>query len=791
MSDKKSFSDYVKELDKDVTLIVVLAAILVVLVAALAAALLLPPNIPSPVMPEGIVEVYAGPDGSAAFHWPQLPEGAACRVQVQESGSSRFVKAADGEAEGAVILSWNKYKQPMTLRFSAVAEGRNVLGAGRKLESENFLEITVNLSALTTPRELKSQMRDNGMLELTWTGVEDVGYAVCLTEDGGWDRDQTVVVKTAEDQTALLRFGPDGDLELPEHDQAVMLTVRETEEGGGYRLYGPPCNPIPLARGNLLTGQLALQYEETSERLYTLRWSETKGDYYEVQKWDEETRRWDTVQQVEAGKELVYETGRVPSGADCRYRVAAYEKASAAALPRIAAGPEEVSFRAAFSPLYATVWPIQDQPIRSEARESSAAIATIPGGAALCVLEEKDGYFYVRYRDTYGYVDSRFCMIDLAEYLGGLCAYDIANSYASVFKVHEYPIDQVTGEVIKGFESVRQADGDYLVPLLYPTAQKLIKAAEAAQKDGYRLKIYEAYRPNEATRFLYETTLAQLDTPILDAGGNTQPAAAPAPAENRMARPAARAAAEPESAGTPEPAAPPAEEEPEPVLPPDVTIDGGGEAPAPDPGADTGTATDTGAAPDPGTTGDPGTGGDSATPQEPAAPAQPAPAPAPEPEPEPAPDILTLGRVMTDGRFKISAFLAESVSNHNRGIALDLTLEKISDGQELEMQSAIHDLSWYAATYRNNDSAKLLEKYMKDAGGLVGLTSEWWHFQDDELKAELKLTGYLAKGVSSEGWKKDDTGWRYLKADGTAYKNTTINIGTKQYKVGEDGYVAE
>ena len=35
MSDKKSFSDYVKELDKDVTLIVVLAAILVVLVAAL------------------------------------------------------------------------------------------------------------------------------------------------------------------------------------------------------------------------------------------------------------------------------------------------------------------------------------------------------------------------------------------------------------------------------------------------------------------------------------------------------------------------------------------------------------------------------------------------------------------------------------------------------------------------------------------------------------------------------------------------------------------------------------
>ena len=787
MSEKKSFSDYVKDLDKDVTLIVALAALLLVLVAAFAAAFLLPPNIPSPVMPEGTVEVYAGPDSSAAFYWPQLPEGVTCRVQVRESGSSRFVKAAEGGAEGPALLSWNKYKQPMTLRFSAVAEGKNALGAGRKLESDSFLEITVNLSALVSPRDLKSQTRDNGTLELTWDGVENARYAVCLTEEGGWEREQCTVVKTAEDQTALLRFGAGGDLEMPEHDQALMLTVRETEEGSGYTLYGPPCSPVPLARGNLLTGQLSLQYEETGQRLYTLRWNETKGDYYEIQKWDADSRRWDTVGQVEAGEELAYETGRVASGSECRYRVAAYEKTSA--LPRIAAGPEEISFQADYSPLYATVWPIQDQPLRGEARESAAALTTIPGGTALCVLEEQNGYFQVRYRDTYGYVDSRFCMIDLAEYLGDLCTYDITNSYSSVFKVHEYPIGQITGEVIKGFENVRQADGDYLVPLLYPTAQKLIKAAGAAEKDGYRLKIYEAYRPNEATRFLYDTTIAQLDNPILGADGSTLPvdgAVTDRTAADGAAAPArmARAAAEPEAAP---------EEEPEPVLPPDVTIDGGGSAP--DASGEPGTSETTAAPSAPSTPStppaapDPGTGGDPpAQPStEPAAPAEPAPAPAPEPEP----NILTLGKVMTDGRFNISAFLAASVSNHNRGIALDLTLETDSGGAELEMQSAIHDLSWYAATYRNNDNARLLEKYMKDIGGLTGLTSEWWHFQDDELKAELKLTGYLAKGISSEGWKKDDTGWRYLKGDGTPYRNTTINIGSKQYKVGEDGYVSE
>lgn len=783
MSDKKSFSDYVKDLDKDVTLITVLAALLLVLVAAFAAAFLLPPNIPDPVMPEGVVEIYAGPDGNAAFYWPELPEGTACRVQVRESGSSRFVKAADGEEKGFVTLSRNQYKQPVTLRFSAVAGGKNALGAGRKVESENFLEITVDLSTLISPQDLKSQTRDNGSLELTWSGVEDARYAVCLTEDGGWERGQCTVVKMVEEQAATLRFGAGGDLEMPEHGQPVMLTVREMEEGSGYTLYGPPCSPAPLSRGNLLTGQLSVQYEESGERLYTLRWNETKGDYYEIRKWDEERRRWDAVQQVEAGEELAYETGRLASGSECRYQVAAYENAASSARPRITAGPEEVSFRVPYSPLYATVWPIQDQPLRGEARESAAAMTTIPGGTALCVLEEQNGYFQVRYRDSYGYVDSRFCMINLVEYLGSLCAYDITNSHASVFKVHEYPIDQVTGEVIKGFENVRQADGAYLVPLLYPTAQKLIKAAEAAEKDGYRLKIYESFRPNEATRFLYDTTLAQLDTPILDADGSTLPAAG-ASAAARVSRPVSRAPAEPDTSAAPE-------EEPEPVLPPDVTIDGEGNIPAPDAGttAEPGPSEPTAAVPDS------GAGGDATAPQEPSqestAPAQPATSPAPEPETKPAPNILTLGEVMTDGRFHISAFLAASVSNHNRGLALDLTLENINGGTELEMQSAIHDLSWYAATYRNNDNAKLLEKYMKDAGGLAGLSSEWWHFQDDALKTELKLTGYLAKGVSSEGWKKDDTGWQYRKPDGSPYRNTTINIGTKQYRVGEDGYVTE
>ena len=42
-----------------------------------------------------------------------------------------------------------------------------------------------------------------------------------------------------------------------------------------------------------------------------------------------------------------------------------------------------------------------------------------------------------------------------------------------------------------------------------------LTAAQAALEDGYRLKIYEAFRPNEATRYLYDTAAAKLADPAL------------------------------------------------------------------------------------------------------------------------------------------------------------------------------------------------------------------------------------------------------------------------------------
>lgn len=89
-------------------------------------------------------------------------------------------------------------------------------------------------------------------------------------------------------------------------------------------------------------------------------------------------------------------------------------------------------------------------------------------------------------------------------------------------------------------------------------------------------------------------------------------------------------------------------------------------------------------------------------------------------------------------------FLAQGMSSHNVGSAIDVTLFK--DG-EVVMPTAMHELSTAAIKYYsptaprdssgystgmlNNESAQKLDNYMTSVG-MGTLASEWWHFQDNE-----------------------------------------------------------
>ncbi len=384
---------------------------------------------------------------------------------------------------------------------------------------------------------------------------------------------------------------------------------------------------------------------------------------------------------------------------------------------------------------YCTIWPIQDMDVYDD-QEKKVKKGEIKGGNAYCVIGEKDGFFEILLdgKGNTGFTDSRFCMINLSEYLGKLCEYNITNSYSSVFRIHEYDIPDITGTVIPGFENVciSKDQKDFIVPFLYPCAQRLMKAAKRAEEDGYILCIYESYRPHIATRYLYDTVTKLLDEPLPDAEEEIISLSEEemALANEQKKNESLEAARQYLLANGIDPMSPEA-------LPIVQFFLGQ---------AETVTAAETSYS-----------------------------------------HFKTYREEMTDNRFNLSAFLAKQVSAHNRGIALDLTMADKASREEFKMQSDMHDLSFNSISSSNNDNADLLSMYMTEAG-FNGLSSEWWHFQDDITRKETGLNTYLEEGVSLEGFVMNGQGIRYRLKDGSFPVNEERMIDEVQYLFDEEGF---
>ncbi len=84
-------------------------------------------------------------------------------------------------------------------------------------------------------------------------------------------------------------------------------------------------------------------------------------------------------------------------------------------------------------------------------------------------------------------------------------------------------------------------------------------------------------------------------------------------------------------------------------------------------------------------------------------------------------------------KYAQNNFLAKSVSNHNYGVAVDITLVDLATGKELQMQAPMHELSTRSVLSLNNENADLLSDIML-SNGFNGLASEWWHFDIREYR---------------------------------------------------------
>lgn len=739
-----------------------------------------------------------------SISWPRAEHMDVCRLYLYEEEKEDYV--LEGEYDGHAVLSGIEPGVELRLRLEA---RRQVELFGRTYELAGYQrDITVTPVEIDRPVLIKKPDTENRRMIISWQRSPNAVYEVYRVDESG---EPQKIAETQENSTEL-RF--DGEEGLPEREKPVRIAVRTRVLEEDCILYSALSAVAAVERRDLLDDSVALSWEENGDDRYVLRWEESSADRYELQQWSDKDGLWVSCRSYSWKDELSYDTGLLPSCTQVRFRVVGYDTDAQRERAEYLAVSEEAVFRTQPRALYCTIWPIMALDFWEDAQGAVKA-GSIPQGTALCVLGEENDKFRVRYEGSYGYVDSRFCMINLPEYLGNLCEYDIANSFSSIFRIHEYDIPEITDGVVKGYEKICLGDDDFLVPYLYPCTRKLYEAALRVREDGYCLRIYDAFRPNESTRYLYDTVEALLDEQVPGSEEEAQEWADKGLTETcrtvlEELRPeVCMALRELREEALPAITALPAEF---------LTWTGYLALMGVDPAA----AVEEGAEPiaAPGAEGVIGAWQfvQSTTGQELLTPEQAAAYMVLTPEEQEllrgftieeigtlkalsleelsvsrlylSESMITYREVMTDNRYRLGSFLAAVTSAHNRGIALDLTLAKLETDEELEMQSAMHDLSWHSALAQNNENANLLAKYMKGAG-FNDLSSEWWHFQDDETRSAIGLNTYLDKGVSVEGWKKDDRGWKYRLADGGYYRNTTAAVEGKNCTFDEAGYVTD
>ena len=538
-----------------------------------------------------------------------------------------------------------------------------------------------------------------------------------LENSGNW-----ILLDTLDQPQSTVSLGEGSPFDIPHTGEKLTFSFNACRIYPGLIYYGTDSEQISVIREDMLNRDLALKCTELDDHVFCFTWAETKGDHYLVQLHQAETDSWETVYRVEADQKRSYTTEPLPRCNEYRYRVVAVggqvmEGSEFAAI----SGVKTVTTNA--SPKYCTIWPSQDLEVYQDATKSQS-IGTAKGAKAFCVLGLEEGMFRIRYGNGYGYIDSNYCLINLPELLGDLCLYNITNSTQSLYMAHEYEIPSVTGTVILGYENIQLSTGEQLVPLLYPVALRLEKAAYTALEQGYMLKIYDAYRPQDATIALYDQAIALMDQPIPE-----ETYTGKVLDDLHLLTPPSQGEPPPEHSGETEPE-PPEGTEPTPPNQDETLVE---------------------------------------TPEE---------------------SVLTYGDLMTDyGRYTMNYFLAAGKSRHNKGIALDLTLTDIVTGQDLPMQTSMHDLSWYSELDRNNFNAQTLAAIMESAG-FSGLKSEWWHFNDLVAQYSL-LPPYQRSGVSAECWMADDLGWRFRLADGSYLVSCTVQIEGISYTFDSNGYLVQ
>lgn len=300
------------------------------------------------------------------------------------------------------------------------------------------------------------------------------------------------------------------DIDMPDDGELYNFNIVGEYSMGPLTYYDLNYNSVVLNRENFLTGKVTVYTTDDGKNRFTFTWNETKGDGYKISFWDNDTESWNVVGQVSGDEERSFKTGKLLPCKKYKVRVEALETSDDVSEDeRI----NELVIQTGPSAEYSTIWPIKSLTIYKEST-GEEGIGSADALKPLTVLDEQDGRFHIRtgFAESAkeGYIEADYCLINLPEYMGNLCKYDITNSYSSIYTVAGYGIPWVSGNALTGYEGTLLEDGTFVVPLLYPAAKKLVTAGELAREQGYILKITDAYTPGIATEYVYDSIYESL-----------------------------------------------------------------------------------------------------------------------------------------------------------------------------------------------------------------------------------------------------------------------------------------
>ena len=497
----------------------ILAAVVLLIATALVVTfqLLLPYYRAASTMPVGgsfIIEQQE--DGSLLLSWPAAFDADFYRVELllppeentpedAEETEPRVFWSQDISGVCACTLPAADPTQTLTLRVTCAVYYQS-FGKQKIRFGDSPMEITTTFDA---PTVQSITWEADAEEKLVWVDFDTKDGDRCRVylENADGTRQQ---MRELKEESFYLKFGSNGELPIPTFGGSHTFTFNAYRQETGLVFYGIDSGSMTVVRDDLLGRNLNLRFTDEGYNVCSLTWDETKGNYYEVQLLEDD--QWVTVAQVAGDGERTYTSPHMPIYDEFTYRVVAVGDQPMEGSD-YAAVSESYTLTTTESPIYATIWPVKDLPAYADAGGTTQT-GTAEEGKAYCVLEEVGGMFGIRIGEAVCYIDSSYCMINLPDYIGDLCQYKITNSYRSIYMVHEFEIPEVTDVVTAGYGNVRQDDGSYLVPLLYPTAKKLVTAAKSAREMGYCLRIYDAFRPNRATREIYDLTEAILDEPL-------------------------------------------------------------------------------------------------------------------------------------------------------------------------------------------------------------------------------------------------------------------------------------